>query len=310
MAKISIAGLLALCICMAAVPGARSGEVYFIPVDESAVTISEALPDSSFTGMTELGMRSYLAHNSRVVMRLNLASFTPPVGGVLDTAEVGMYVIRNVTGASASCEIDGYALTTAYDVTVATWRYPWSSPGGDYDTTMHVSAVIAGTHCGWIVWDVTELLREKWDDVANGGMLFRYHEENLAPPGASCWFTPGGLKGTSPYVRLIYDFPSGVNDHVDDEKAEKVRLHNAPNPFNTATKITFVSERRQRCELSIYNLLGQCLAVLYDGPASPGEHVVYWNAVDDVGHDVPTGIYFCRFRTDNDSVVRRLLLLK
>ena len=150
-----------------------------------------------------------------------LRLFTPPVGGVLDTAEIGMYVVRNVTGASSEREIEGYALTTAYDAPYATWRYPWRNPGGDFDSTVKVSALIPGTYQGWIVWNVTELLREKWTDVAHNGIVFKYREENLAAPGAICRFTSGGLKGTSPYIKLIYDFPSGLSDHTVRDRGKR-----------------------------------------------------------------------------------------
>jgi len=310
MLKTVFIGVLAVCTAVVSTPNACAGEVYFIWADASSVTLREEFPDSVFFGAQELGLRSYSGRNSHIVMRLDIGAFTPPVGGVLDTAEIGMYVIRSVSGEAPSREVDVHALTTAYEASTATWQFPWNNPGGDYDEVWYTSVDIPNDYEGWIVWDVTDLLRESWVELETNGILFKYRQDGLEAPGAICGFTSGAVKSTSPYLKLVYDFPSGAADEFDAVRDEVVNLVNAPNPFNTATEITFTIERRQCLQLNIYNLLGQDVVQLHDGVVSPGTHTIHWDAIDSSGRNLPAGIYFCRLRTESGELTRRMILLK
>ncbi|NOZ57218.1 MAG: hypothetical protein GXO73_10585, partial [Calditrichaeota bacterium] len=59
-------------------------------------------------------------------------------------------------------------------------------------------------------------------------------------------------------------------------------------------EIEFDVPEARRVTLTVYNLLGQKVKVLFDGEASPGRHRVIWDATDDFGRPVPGGAYFCR----------------
>ncbi|MCP4685385.1 MAG: T9SS type A sorting domain-containing protein [bacterium] len=88
-------------------------------------------------------------------------------------------------------------------------------------------------------------------------------------------------------------------------------LHqNYPNPFNNETVLTFANDTRQHLTLSVYNVLGQKIAVLHDQPTSAGEHSVSWNGTDDCGREVASGIYFARLRSENGSTLVKMILLK
>ena len=80
---------------------------------------------------------------------------------------------------------------------------------------------------------------------------------------------------------------------------------NYPNPFNAATFIRFELKRSTRLRLSVYNILGQEVAVLADGVFAAGPHSVTWDSKDS-----PSAIYFCRLRTDDAPLSRRMVLLK
>jgi hypothetical protein len=87
---------------------------------------------------------------------------------------------------------------------------------------------------------------------------------------------------------------------------------NYPNPFNNSTIIEYslhgILERE--VELSIYNILGQKIRILYSGLQSGGEHVMFWDGLDDMGHDVPSGIYFYRLKSGHDVISKKMLHLK
>ena len=87
---------------------------------------------------------------------------------------------------------------------------------------------------------------------------------------------------------------------------------NYPNPFNPTTIIEFFNPygRPVKATLEVFNILGQRVAMLMDGPAAPGLNRVEWNGRDGSGKPAATGIYFYRLKTDKDTLTRKMVLLK
>jgi hypothetical protein len=94
---------------------------------------------------------------------------------------------------------------------------------------------------------------------------------------------------------------------------------NYPNPFNPSTTLHFTVSRStspfginaherngQRVQLSVFNVLGQEVARLYDGvPDGHGEHTATFNA-----SHLTSGMYVARLSDGMNAQVRRMLLLK
>ena len=85
---------------------------------------------------------------------------------------------------------------------------------------------------------------------------------------------------------------------------------NAPNPFNGETLIRFALPQSSQVELAIYNLLGQPVAVLVQGPSAAGTFSVRWDGRDQAGHELTSGVYLYQLRADEYTQVRKLLLLR
>ncbi len=85
---------------------------------------------------------------------------------------------------------------------------------------------------------------------------------------------------------------------------------NAPNPFNGETVIRFALPQPSQVELTIYNLLGQPVAVLVQGPSAAGSFSVRWDGRDQAGQAVTSGVYLYQLRAGNYTEVRKLLLLQ
>jgi len=78
-----------------------------------------------------------------------------------------------------------------------------------------------------------------------------------------------------------------------------------PNPFNPATTTAYDVPVQGNVKLNVYNIMGQELATLADGPASPGSYSVTWDA-----RDLPSGIYFVRMEAGEFVQTRKVVLLK
>jgi hypothetical protein len=86
---------------------------------------------------------------------------------------------------------------------------------------------------------------------------------------------------------------------------------NAPNPFNPTTKIAFnVPNGAGHVTLTVYNVGGQVVRRLVDGPMDPGPHTVVWDGRSDDNASLASGIYFARLSSAGESLVRKMTLLK
>jgi hypothetical protein len=72
-------------------------------------------------------------------------------------------------------------------------------------------------------------------------------------------------------------------------------LHpNYPNPFNPSTTLYYSLQTQSVVRLELFNLLGQHVRTLVDGPQAAGEYRVIWDATDDRGRRLPSGTYLVR----------------
>ena len=85
---------------------------------------------------------------------------------------------------------------------------------------------------------------------------------------------------------------------------------NYPNPFNPNTTIRYDLPGEGAVRLSVYNLSGQKIRTLLDGPQVAGVHRVAWDGKDETGIQVASGIYLYRLETEEGSLVRKMMLLK
>ncbi len=80
---------------------------------------------------------------------------------------------------------------------------------------------------------------------------------------------------------------------------------NYPNPFNPQTVIRFTLPEAGTATLTVYNLLGETVATLADGPRTAGTHQVTFDA-----SDLGAGTYFYRLRAQGFTATRQMTLLK
>ena len=85
---------------------------------------------------------------------------------------------------------------------------------------------------------------------------------------------------------------------------------NYPNPFNPETTIKYALPEAVDVRLEIYNMLGQMVRTLVSEGQSPGRYVVRWDATDESGGALSTGIYFYRLQAGDFLDTRKMLLLK
>jgi len=85
---------------------------------------------------------------------------------------------------------------------------------------------------------------------------------------------------------------------------------NYPNPFNPETQIQYEIGKAGQVELTVYDLLGRLVRTLVDTEQTAGLHTVKWDARDDLGRRVASGVYVYQIKTGSFVETRKMILLK
>jgi alpha-tubulin suppressor-like RCC1 family protein len=118
------------------------------------------------------------------------------------------------------------------------------------------------------------------------------------------------MNGTSGYSNTpLYYFTTGTETGVANENGkiptEFTLSQNYPNPFNPSTIIKYSLPKSQMVTLRVYNIIGQVVATLISAHQNAGYYDVNFNA-----DHLTSGVYFYVLRTDNFTLVHKMLLLK
>jgi hypothetical protein len=112
-----------------------------------------------------------------------------------------------------------------------------------------------------------------------------------------------------------YHGPVSISLIESDEEVPEVYVtelkQNYPNPFNPVTTISYsLQDETYLLELKIYNIRGQVIRTLHQGPHSKGRYTINWEGDSDAGKSVPSGLYFYRMLTPTYSKMHKMLLVK
>ncbi len=125
---------------------------------------------------------------------------------------------------------------------------------------------------------------------------------------ASAW----GSINPNFYYLWDYDTETGLVG-VDDEFEAPTALslaQNFPNPFNPTTNINFVLAEDSEMNLTIYNALGQEVRTLKAGHYTAGSYSVNWDGLDHSGNMISSGLYIYTLSAGDQSISRKMLMLK
>ncbi|GAB4330609.1 MAG: hypothetical protein Kow0037_06510 [Calditrichia bacterium] len=121
----------------------------------------------------------------------------------------------------------------------------------------------------------------------------------------------------------VHVLKEGKNIQIANPAVQKLRLRvseevprqfaveqNYPNPFNPVTQIRYDIPEDGQVTVAVYNTLGQRVKTLYSGFQKAGRYTVYWDATNEYGEAVGSGIYFYRIEAGKHSAIRKMILMK
>ncbi len=87
-------------------------------------------------------------------------------------------------------------------------------------------------------------------------------------------------------------------------------LHGFPNPFTTATEITFNLRKQCDVKLGIYTVDGRLVKMLFDGRGSQGKNTVTWNGCDSSGKRLASGVYYYKLDVGSTQRSGKIVLVR
>jgi hypothetical protein len=140
--------------------------------------------------------------------------------------------------------------------------------------------------------------------VQNDGVEFRA-QRNID------WGSSSGNQAFLFDTRKMIVDSSGVTSVASYKSPAKfVVQQNYPNPFNPSTEIRYTLPRPSDVEIEIFNILGQRIKTLLDERQPAGTYKIVWDAKDDFGQAVGSGVYFYRVTAGRESAVKKMILVR
>ena len=87
-------------------------------------------------------------------------------------------------------------------------------------------------------------------------------------------------------------------------------LDNYPNPFNPTTSISYYLLEAGNYSLHIYDIHGRRIKTIVSEFGLPGKHSIIWDARNDIGQKVSSGIYIYQLVTVSHTYSKKMMLMK
>jgi len=161
---------------------------------------------------------------------------------------------------------------------------------------------IIATYSGWQENLISEDLNfDNWTGTGFETVYLRFTLESNSAQTADGWHLDNIIWDTTPSLEIenLIELPS------------EIVLHSAyPNPFNPVTSIRYNLPQAGLVNLKIFDLMGKEIRTLTAGFEYAGEKSTIWDAKDNQGNLVSSGVYIYRLVTAGQIRSSKLVLLK
>jgi len=146
---------------------------------------------------------------------------------------------------------------------------------------------------------------------------FGDHGDSSVLPTPELHFGFQNLTDTYEFLRISYSASDG-NDQIVSEGYNLLQTapsshrlgQSYPNPFNSSTIIEFDMPATETINMVILDVRGRVVRNLINNQERFGFQSVQWDAKNDDGDNVSSGVYFYQIRSSNFNAVGKLLYLK
>lgn len=110
--------------------------------------------------------------------------------------------------------------------------------------------------------------------------------------------------------RVLVDLQVSIDDDDVPPAGDFVLADNYPNPFNSSTTIMFTTSLPGVVGVKVYDLAGRVVRTFGEKQLDLGVHRIIWDARNDAGIDVASGVYFVKIETPDRAIARRMTLIR
>ncbi len=87
-------------------------------------------------------------------------------------------------------------------------------------------------------------------------------------------------------------------------------MQNYPNPFNPSTTIEYSIPHESHVRIEVFNALGHRVRTLIDENQVAGRYTIQWQARNDHGEPVASGLYYYSLKANDFNQIRKMLYMK
>jgi len=83
-----------------------------------------------------------------------------------------------------------------------------------------------------------------------------------------------------------------------------------PNPSNSSFEIVYELTADQELNVIVFDILGRRVKELFRGIQTKGIHSINWEGRDNLGRELPSGLYFYKIEYNDHSTIGSAVILK
>lgn len=124
----------------------------------------------------------------------------------------------------------------------------------------------------------------------------------------------GTFSSDDPSIKDIVGTVTSITGAFIEEKFNKVPfacfLSPDRTPFKDHILIKYGLSKTDKVSLTVYDITGKLVRTLVSKKKAPGYYGILWDGRDESGKSLPTGIYFCEFKTEDSKMTKKMILVK
>ncbi|MCP4582547.1 MAG: T9SS type A sorting domain-containing protein, partial [candidate division Zixibacteria bacterium] len=142
------------------------------------------------------------------------------------------------------------------------------------------------------------------NNVRDDGIQYLFNNDYT--PGAANVYNERAIKFTTGSEYMV-----DIDDQAEAILPNKLSLsQNYPNPFNPTTNIGYQLPADSYVNLEVFDILGRKVRTLVDQTQAAGHWTISWDSRDSDNQPVSAGVYFYKLTTNNEQLIKKMILLK
>jgi uncharacterized repeat protein (TIGR01451 family) len=140
-----------------------------------------------------------------------------------------------------------------------------------------------------------------------GTLEYGNHQAHRDNKDYSIFYAPGDKAVGEEHAASEIQLPSESKEGLIPTE---VSSQSSPNPFRDNVQIFYALPHDGAVDIDVFDVTGRHIARLVHEVRSAGTHQVGWNGRTDDNSPVPAGVYFYRVRFDDETLLRKMMIMK